>query len=275
MIKHKLASIWGKFGIRLPGIWAPILCYHSINNIPNQECDPLSVQLFEKHLLHLKSEYDVISVDDLVAGIYGGGFLPKRPVAITFDDGYVDNYMYAFPLLVKYGLPATFFLATDFISGKVRLTEANGWEAMTWGQILEMQKSSLISFGAHTRTHPILSELEDAQAYEEIDGSREDIMQHLGIKAKTFAYPNGQGADIPVSALKVVEELRFIAAFSTIWSTYHLPEGRWLIPRVMISGTDEVSVLERKLCGDYNYLYYWHKLKALTVKFSGSPTVFL
>lgn len=272
-IKEKLASIWGRSGIRLPGIWAPILCYHSINDISNDECDPLSVRLFEKHLLHLKSKYDVISVDDLVAGIYGGGVLPNRPVAITFDDGYVDNYSNAYPLLAKYGLPATFFLATDFISGKVRLTETNGWEAMTWAQMREMQKNSLVSFGAHTRTHPILSGIEDVQIYEEINGSRDDIRQHLGIDAKTFAYPNGQGADIPLYAVKVIEDLRFVGAFSTFWSTCHLPKARLLIPRVMISGTDDVSVLEKKLCGDYDYIYYWHKVKALTAYLSGSPTV--
>ncbi len=250
-----------------------MLCYHSVNDVRNDECDPLPVRLFEEHLLHLNSNYDVISVDELVLGLFGGGSLPKRPVVITFDDGYVDNYTHAFPLLLKYRLPATVFLATSFISGKVQLISASGWEPMTWVQAREMQESGLISFAAHTRTHPILSGIRDEQAMEEIAGSREDIRRHLGIEAKTFAYPNGQGADISQHAVQVVKEAGFGAAFSTLWSTHHVPGAQWLISRVMISGSDDVAVLERKLQGDYDYLYYWHKLRALSACLSGSNGV--
>lgn len=272
-IKHKLASIWGKVGIQPQGVWAPVLCYHSVNDVPNDECDPLPVRLFEEHLLHLKSNYDVISVDELVHGLYGGGPLPKRPVAITFDDGYVDNYTLAFPLLLKHRLPATVYLATSFISGKVQLIRASGWEPMTWEQAREMQESGLISLAAHTRTHPILSRIGDEQASEEIEGSQEDIRRHLGIEAKTFAYPNGQGADISRHAIQAVKEFGFEAAFSTLWSSRHVPNDRWLISRVMVSGSDDVAVLDRKLQGDYDYLYYWHKIKAMGACLSGSNGV--
>lgn len=272
-IKHKLASIWGAARIQPRGIWAPVLCYHSVNDLPNDECDPLPIRLFEEHLLHLKSNYDVISVDELVEGLYGVGDLPKRPVAITFDDGYADNYIHAFPSLLKYRLPATVYLATSFISGKVQLIRASGWGPMTWEQAREMQESGLVTFAAHTRTHPILSSISDEQVFEEIEGSREDIRQHLGVEAKTFAYPNGQGVDISRHAVQTVKETGFEAAFSTLWSTRHTPKARWIISRVMISGSDDVTVLERKLRGDYDYLYYWHKLKAISAFLSGSNSV--
>lgn len=272
-MKDKLAFIWGKAGIHPKGVWAPVLCYHSVNDIPNDESDPLPVRLFEEHLLHLKSKYDVISVDELVHGLYGGGPLPERPAAITFDDGYVDNYTHAFPLLLKHRLPATVYLATGFISGKVQLIRASGWEPMTWEQVREMHESGLISVAAHTRTHPILSGIGDEQASEEIEGSREDIRRHLGIEAKTFAYPNGQGADISLHAVQAVKESGFEAAFSTLWSTRHKPNARWLISRVMISGSDDVAVLDRKLQGHYDYLYYWHKIRALGACLTGTNGV--
>jgi peptidoglycan/xylan/chitin deacetylase (PgdA/CDA1 family) len=240
-----------------------------VNNIPSNECDPLPVQIFEEHLIHLKFNYDVISIDALVHGLYGGGPLPNRPVAITFDDGYVDNYTQAFPLLLKYQLPATIYLATDFISGKLQLIHAEGWNSMSWEQVREMQQSGFISFAAHTRTHPILRSLSDEQVSEEIEGSREDIRRQLGIEVKTFAYPNGQGGDISRQSIQTVKESGFEAAFSTLWSTRHKPNDQWLISRVMISGRDDMAVLEHKLQGNYDYLFYWHKIRALVACLSG------
>src|SRR5205814_3591619 len=112
-VKHQLASVWGKVGNRPRGLWAPVLCYHSVNDQANPDCDPLPRSMFEQHLDHLKRHYQVVTVDALVKGLYAGAPLPPRPVAITFDDGYEDNYSNAFPLLKKYELPATIFLVTE------------------------------------------------------------------------------------------------------------------------------------------------------------------
>ena len=77
--------------------------------------------------------------------------LPEKPVIITFDDGYADNYENAYPILKKYGFKATIFLIYDFTN-----TYPN---YLTWDQIAEMKESGLIRFESHTMTHANLAEL--------------------------------------------------------------------------------------------------------------------
>lgn len=255
-------------GVRQYGKWAPVLCYHSINDTPYIECDPLPVANFERHIRHLKENYNIISVDDLVDGIFGNKVLPDRPVAITFDDGYVDNFTNAYPIIQKYSIPVTFFLATRFVSGKIRLVSDPGWEAVNWKQVNYMLKngSGLISVGAHTRNHCIVSNVSSDQLHYEIYGSRDDIITQTNIKPSTFAFPNGQATDISKIAIETIKSAGFNAAFSTIWSTRHSPKSKWCISRIMVSGDDDVDELDQKLNGEYDYLFYWHNLKPLFKK---------
>jgi peptidoglycan/xylan/chitin deacetylase (PgdA/CDA1 family) len=97
---------------------AIILMYHSINDpsvnliyTPNI----VSLENFEKQVMYLASKKRVISLEELVTNIQKGIKFPKGCVVITFDDGYKDNYTNAYPILKEYNLPATFFLATDYI----------------------------------------------------------------------------------------------------------------------------------------------------------------
>ena len=116
--------------------------------------------------------------------------LPRRAVVITFDDGHISSHQYAYPLLVKYGIPATFFLYTDFLGAK---------EGLSWAQIREMAKSGLIDFQAHSRTHPnLMLRLpgESEQRYRdrldnEIRVPRDVIQRNLPVKVTQYAYPFG------------------------------------------------------------------------------------
>ena len=81
--------------------------------------------------------------------------LPEKPVILTFDDGYVDNYKNAYPILEKYNLKGTIFLISDFVG-----TYPN---YMTWAQVDEMQQSGLIDFESHTLSHPELDKIPSDQ----------------------------------------------------------------------------------------------------------------
>lgn len=91
-----------------------VLNYHRIG-IQNAECDPdlysTSQEEFDRQLAHLKRHFEVIGGDDVASALAERG----RRILITFDDGYRDNYLAAFPVLKRHGLPATFFLATGFL----------------------------------------------------------------------------------------------------------------------------------------------------------------
>ncbi|MEX2156224.1 MAG: polysaccharide deacetylase family protein [Gemmatimonadales bacterium] len=104
----------------------PILCYHSI--LPDQAAMPpwltawdgggglhLPAEQFREQLEFLARRYRVVPLLDIVAALAEGRRLPARCVALTFDDGYANNLSVAAPLLAEYGLPATIFLATDYI----------------------------------------------------------------------------------------------------------------------------------------------------------------
>jgi peptidoglycan/xylan/chitin deacetylase (PgdA/CDA1 family) len=116
--------------------------------------------------------------------------LPQRAVAITFDDGHVSAYQYAFPLLKKYGVPATCFLYSDFLGAR---------DALSWAQIREMQASGLIDFQGHSKTHSNLvlkgADESEARYRERLDVElrqpRDVIQHHLGTHVTQFAYPYG------------------------------------------------------------------------------------
>ena len=101
--------------------------------------------------------------------------------ALSFDDGFQDNYQYAFPLLKKYNAKATIYLATQI----------EGIEKLDTAQIQEMSASGLIEFGAHTQHHVNLLKLSDEEAFAEMQASKKDVEVLVG-KCLSFAYPFGR-----------------------------------------------------------------------------------
>ncbi len=91
-----------------------ILVYHKVSPDRHPTYAPVDPQTFEQQMSFLSRCYNVMDLTELVE-LSAKGAVPERAVAITFDDGYSDNYTYAFPILKKYGLKATIFLATDVI----------------------------------------------------------------------------------------------------------------------------------------------------------------
>ncbi|MEB3768262.1 polysaccharide deacetylase family protein [Acinetobacter sp. MD2] len=105
----------------------------------------------------------------------------KNVVALSFDDGFMDNYLYAYPLLKKYQAKATIYLATQI----------EGIEKLKLAQIQEMAASGLIEFGAHTQHHVNLLKLDDQTAFQEMQQSKLDVEKMVG-KCPSFAYPFGR-----------------------------------------------------------------------------------
>lgn len=97
--------------------------YHRIGDASRSQFDPnvfsCDENLFEKHLKFYKSNFDIITIDELNAIKKSNIKLNNRLALITFDDGYIDNYTLAYPLLKKYQVPAVFFIATDFIEKEI------------------------------------------------------------------------------------------------------------------------------------------------------------
>jgi len=146
----------------------------------------------------------VIPLSELVQRLHDGNPLPPRALAITFDDGFASVYTHAFPILQRYGFPATVFLVSGYIGDR------NDWPGqppsvprrplLTWEQIGLMGRQG-IEFGAHGLSHARLDRLPRDQVERELLASRARIQEHVGHPVNLFAYPYGRYTD---EALRIV-----------------------------------------------------------------------
>lgn len=158
-----------------------VLNYHMVNRMfISLAIDPEDFDWQMKYLVD--HGYHTISPEELYAFLEGKGTLPDRPVLITFDDGYVDNYTNAYPILKKYNLKATIFIVTGFVS------ERKGY--LTWDQLREMEQHG-ITAQSHTVTHAPLPELSDERIREELVVSKQQAEAELGHPIEFIAYPTG------------------------------------------------------------------------------------
>ena len=165
------------------------LMYHHVGILddPQAEQFPFTMRpdMLERQILFLKANgYTPISLEELTTAYRAGKSSIQKPVMLTFDDGYLDNYQNLFPLLKKYNVPALIFLITDRVGTP---------EYMSWDQIKEMQDSGLVSFGSHSLSHRRLRSLPDEEIVREITESKRVLEEKLGRPVTAFCYPFGAG----------------------------------------------------------------------------------
>lgn len=167
--------------IAYPRVGVPILAYHQINDGP--EIYSVSPTEFDQQLRYLQEQgYTTVSLAEMAAAFQGQASLPAKPIVITFDDGYQDNYTTALPILAKYNMKATVFV----IAGSVGQPSY-----LTWEEIAAMQAQHT-EIGAHTVNHLALRELPLDKQVQEITVSRQILAQHLGTPIDFMAYPFGK-----------------------------------------------------------------------------------
>lgn len=147
----------------------------------------------------------------------------RNVFALSFDDGFLDNYQYAYPLLKKYQAKATIYLATQI----------EGIEKLNAEQIREMADSGLIEFGAHTQHHVNLLKLSDDEAFAEMQASKQDVEALVG-RCLSFAYPFGR---FNAKHQQLAKEIGFKNAVSTRKKVEaYTAENQFNIPRVSTHG---------------------------------------
>jgi peptidoglycan/xylan/chitin deacetylase (PgdA/CDA1 family) len=211
----------------------PILMYHSIHEDPK---NPLMVSppLFAQEMQHLKDAgYHPLNFEDLLEWKKGRP-LPAKPIVITFDDGYRDNYTEAYPVLKRLGFKATIFVISGFVGGKNNLT---------WDEIREMQQSGLIEIGAHTVSHLDLTKLSNEQKWSEIYGSKTAIEQQIGHPVIAFAYPAGRYDEATV---KLTEKAGYAFAVTTYHGLASLQQGALTLHRIRIPGNESADAFARE-----------------------------
>lgn len=165
----------------------PVIMYHDI--LPQKEVffDVTPEELEEHFKLIQDQGLTPISLNLLIAHLRSGIPLPEKPILLTFDDGYGGHYQYVYPLLKKYGYPATFSIYIKKMEGKT------GRSSVTWEQLKEMASDPLVTIVSHSVTHPRdLRELSDDELSTEIIDSKRILEKELGIPIDYFTYPEGK-----------------------------------------------------------------------------------
>lgn len=193
-----------------------IVAFHRVNNGAAGDSLSCPVPQFESFCRFFRDHFRVSALPQLVERMRRGQSCAGELV-ITFDDGYRDNYECAAPILEKYQLPATFFVTSRFIDTDLvpwwdqKLSVRHDW--MSWTQVRELADRGF-DIGAHTRTHVDLGKVGGSEAWEEIQGSREDLQTRIGKAVEMFAYPYGQVDQITFETLGLVKQAGFTCCCS-------------------------------------------------------------
>ncbi len=247
----------------------------------------LNTQSFEQQIEYFSSNFKVVPLGEIAQLIHQRRPFPKKAVVITFDDGYKDNYSYAYPILKKYGVPATIFLTAGYIGSdklfwwdkisylihhtqtsqlhlgdlgshrfqsiedrhyashiiiehlkklpdgtkdvlmnklldisQVSIPSDLGRDLfLSWEEVKEMSKGG-IDFGAHTVSHPILTNIPLKQAQDEIIQSKMSIEDEIEKEVTIFSYPNG---NFNSELVRFIKENGFTCAVSTSSHTHSKP----------------------------------------------------
>jgi peptidoglycan/xylan/chitin deacetylase (PgdA/CDA1 family) len=213
----------------------PILTYHYVSNNPNpndkvREGLSTSPKIFEEHMEYIyMHSYTTITLEKLYLALEGKADLPKNTIILTFDDGYIDFYVNVYPILRRYNLNATAFISPGLIGQGPYID---------WDQIKEMDKTGLISFQAHTVTHPDLTKLTDEKLKWEIEESKIMLQNFLGKPVNFFAYPFGYSN---ARVWKATKEAGFFGAVSTLNGKIITKSNFLNIPRISASGNPSLE----------------------------------
>jgi peptidoglycan/xylan/chitin deacetylase (PgdA/CDA1 family) len=229
---------------------AIVLGYHGVAQTRRR--DDLSMLLvspdrFRSQLeLLLGAGFRFVTLADFVRQA-GGAEPPAGLAAITFDDGMRNNHEVAWPILAEYEIPATVYVTIGFIDGSSPWIGAGGDGAMmSEGQLRELAAGGW-ELGAHTMTHPDMSQLSYEQCLAEIRDSAQALQRISGTAVQTFAYPFGRYGAAAIAAARDAGMLAAVTTGSGSWDRYELT-------RAMVGAADPLAVMLLKLTDRYEPL---------------------
>lgn len=194
----------------------PILMYHYISE-PPPDADIYRIDLsvppekFREQMAYLaKNGYTPIDLYQLSAAVTAQIELPEKPIVLTFDDGYLDNYENAFPILQEFGFIGTFFVITD-------LADQGAEGYANWEQLKEMAAAGM-RIESHTKNHPDLSTMGRADIIFQALGSQETIAAHIGYMPRYLCYPGGRYDE---ETMQILSELDMWGAVTTQGGGWH------------------------------------------------------
>lgn len=273
----------------------PVLTYHRVlPELIEDENNPLYTVLpeqFEAHLAFLAQEgFQSLSLKEF--GEMAQGLRPPIPraVVITFDDGYADNYVFAWPLAQKYGIKLNLFVSTGLVGESRPVVMTNDgyllhadaaqktsgfqahlqkyphyWRPMSWRELGEMSQAG-VDLGLHGHSHRNLSFLGREEVIRDVITGIEAFQKGLGYCPEFFSLPYGGHEINTHEIVAILKKLQFVFIFTTIKGRALLPSKDSVFPRISILQQDTMETLRLKLLGAYDWLgsveQLLHKIKA-------------
>ena len=221
----------GALRARAPRI--TVLLYHRVSDEARDNLT-VGVAQFDRQMALLRRHCRVLSLDEVLAA----DDVPHSAVplvCVTFDDGYLDNYLYAAPILARHGVPAAFFVSTRIVASERRFPHDVRREnppipVLNWDQLRAMRAEGF-TIGSHAATHiDCAAEPEDV-VVRELAQSRDDLARELGVAAPIFAYPYGGRQHMTPSRLALVKAAGYTACLAAYGGSNVNRVDRWNVLR--------------------------------------------
>lgn len=221
-----------------------VLMYHMIGDEPDNGAI-LTEKNFRRQLELIRAGgFHPISMEELYAYVTEGAPLPEKPVCITFDDGYADNYSIVYPLMKEYGYPWTVFVITGDVGKPNR---------MTWEQLSEMAESRAVTIASHTATHPELAQISPAAARADLETAQKALRDRLGIENHWLAYPYGS---YNAEVMEIVKSLGIRMVVTSDGGRVHKGDSPYRLRRAWIGNeVGDDNYLERLTVDNYTPVY--------------------
>jgi peptidoglycan/xylan/chitin deacetylase (PgdA/CDA1 family) len=234
-----------------------------------EEC--VSPERFEQQIRALlDSGYRAITLTELTRYLFMRDVTAlRRSVVLTFDDGLSGQFVNAYAVLRRYGLPATFFLVAGYVGKRAILphmgldgcrvdapsTSLTDWRTVSWEEAVEMSRNG-IEIGCHSLTHRSLGALPRAELDAEVQLSKQMLEHRLGICVRVFAYPFGSHAygDFNRDVENALATAGYQAACTTVVGTNDGETTPFALRRIPIEERDGPFRLRCKLIGAYNWV---------------------
>ena len=247
--------------------------YHSISRLPSENETPydnVSPELFKAHMRILRSSgFHTLKLQHLLEKIRTGHDVPPKSVVITFDDGYKNNYLYAFPVLRELGFSAAFFLIAGAI-GQQKPFEHLLWDGparahfqmypesrlpLDWKEVRELEDCDM-EIGSHGLTHRSLGHLNIASARREIIQSKKVLEKELSNKVRHFSYPFGSRAygDYDVHTRHILMDAGYLSACTTEIGPVLSGDSTYELKRIPIRETDTPTHFRQKIEGAFDWV---------------------
>jgi len=207
--------------------YPPILAYHRVGALKGDHVPTISAESFERQLASLaRFRYRVVPLEELVERLTNGQPIPRRCVAITFDDGYEETATIAWPLLKRFGFPATVFVTPS---------EVGRLGFVTWQQVIAMANNGM-AVGNHTMNHSYLPLVAEDRLTEELVDSKRVLEERIRRPVKLFSYPVG-GFTTQVQAR--LKDAGYFAACTTNRAASLAQIDRFALRRIKVTERDE------------------------------------